>query len=285
MSWNDVNDPADPLEPEGFDPELIERLLPAPERRPVMCWRCERTDIPVDGRCPHCVARLTDDEPETSRSSRARAGSSSRLPFVLFVYTLFLLTSVIWGWVILFDRGRMTLDQILEGTVVVGLVDTVLVLAALAMVGRLPLPARPGGTQVMAWMVGLPALGLLLCANVAYSTALRDYIKPPGFLTPPSQQITLFTVAVMCLQPAIVEELFFRYLALGVLTRTTGIATAVWVSAVMFAMAHIYNPLGLPYLFVAGVVFGIARVYGGLLLPMVLHFMHNLAVMWFEVMK
>jgi membrane protease YdiL (CAAX protease family) len=53
----------------------------------------------------------------------------------------------------------------------------------------------------------------------------------------------------------------------------------------MFAMAHIYNPLGLPYLFLAGVVFGLARVYGGLLLPMILHFLHNLAVMAFEVMR
>jgi membrane protease YdiL (CAAX protease family) len=200
-------------------------------------------------------------------------------------YALFLLTSVIWGWVILADRGKMTNDQILQGTLIVELIDTVLVLIALAMMGRLALGERAGASRLGVWVAGLPVLGLLLGLNVAYGIALREYIKPPAFLMPPAPELTLLTVAIMCFQPAVVEELFFRYMAIGVLARGTSTPTAVWVSSVMFAMAHIYNPLGLPYLFIAGVVFGIARVYGGLLLPMVLHFLHNYAVIAFEVMK
>ena len=50
------------------------------------------------------------------------------------------------------------------------------------------------------------------------------------------------------------------------------------VTSVMFAVAHLHNPLGMPYLFIAGVVFGYARVYGGLPLSMLMHFLHNLAV-------
>jgi membrane protease YdiL (CAAX protease family) len=114
---------------------------------------------------------------------------------------------------------------------------------------------------------------------------LREILKPPGFLVPETTRITLFTVVLTCVQPAIVEELFFRYLALGALSRATTMTTAVWVSAVMFAMAHIYNPLGLPYLFLAGVVFALARLYGGLLLPMILHLLHNFAVMAIEVAR
>jgi len=207
------------------------------------------------------------------------------LTFVLFIYTLFLLTSVVWAWVIIAGRDRMTHDELQRGTIVLELIDTTLVLIALAVTGRFPLAARSGGTRIAAWTLGLPVLGLLLGLNVAYGLAIREYIKPPEFLVPPAPELTLLTVAIVCIQPAIVEELLCRYLALGVLARAANATTAVWVSAVMFAMAHIYNPLGLPYLFVAGVVFGFARVYGGLLLPMVLHFLHNFAVIGLGVMR
>lgn len=283
MAWNDTNDSTDPLEPDWLNNEPV-GPLPA-SSSPVTCWRCGRTEIPFRGRCPHCAARVTNDEPDDAPTPGAERRAATPLGFVLFVYGLFLLTSVIWGWVIFAERDRMTKDEVLNGTLVVELIDIVLVLAALARAGRFSLPERSGQTRVAAWLFGLPALGLLLLLNVAYGIAIRNYIKPPEFLIPPAPEVTLFAVALICLQPAIIEELFFRYLALGVLARATGTITAVWVSAVMFAMAHIYNPLGLPYLFIAGVVFGIARVYGGLFLPMVLHFLHNFAVISLEVMR
>ena len=37
----------------------------------------------------------------------------------------------------------------------------------------------------------------------------------------------------------IIEELFFRYLALGTLRRYLGVHGAVWVSAVMFGVGHV----------------------------------------------
>ena len=283
MALDDIDEPADPLEPDWLNGAPEGPLPESPA--PVVCWRCGRTEVPLDGRCPHCAARVVDELPSIEGATSAPSRNPTPLPFVLFVYTLFLLTSVIWGWVILADRGRMTNDEVLQGTLVVEVIDTVLVLAALAVAGRFPFPERSARARMIAWLVGVPALALLLGLNLAYGIAIREYVKPPDFLMPPAPPITLFTVAIICLQPAIVEELFFRYLALGVLTRATCTATAIWISAVMFAMAHIYNPLGLPYLFVAGVVFGIARVYGGLLLPMVMHFFHNLAVIAFEVMK
>ncbi len=87
----------------------------------------------------------------------------------------------------------------------------------------------------------------------------------------------------VCVQPALMEELFFRYLALGVLRSSVGVHTAVLVTSVMFAMAHIGAPLGLPVLFVLGIGLGYARVAsGGMLLPMAMHFLHNAAVMAIE---
>jgi membrane protease YdiL (CAAX protease family) len=213
------------------------------------------------------------------------AARSSRLPFVLLMFGFFLSTSVIWAWVMLADRDRMTRDEFDTGTVIVEGIDTLLVLLAMAGAGRMGLAPVTMQTRIVTWTVAGPAFALLIVLNLLYGLMLREFLKPPDFLIPDKTRLTLFTVALICLQPAIVEELFFRYLALGALSRATTMTTAVWVSAVMFAMAHIYNPLGLPYLFLAGVVFGLARVYGGLLLPMILHFLHNLAVLAIEVAR
>ena len=83
----------------------------------------------------------------------------------------------------------------------------------------------------------------------------------------------------ICVQPALIEELFFRYLAFGSLRAVMGGHAVVWVTAVMFASAHIGVVLSLPVLFVLGLLLGYARLAsGGMLLPVVLHFLHNLCV-------
>ena len=54
----------------------------------------------------------------------------------------------------------------------------------------------------------------------------------------------------------------------------------VWITAVMFAAAHVGVPLSMPVLFVLGVLLGYARLASGsIYLPMVLHFLHNAVVM------
>jgi membrane protease YdiL (CAAX protease family) len=293
MSSSDLTNP--PRDPHDTDPLWDEsvpadwrgggsdELAPALSPR-VKCWRCGRDETPVARRCPLCSARLTEDEPP-SQSAGLGAPRSSQLLFILLMYGFFLATSVIWGWVILAERDQMTRDDLNTGTALIEGIDTLLVIIAMAGVGRMGLAAVTTRTRIVAWTVAGPALALLIGLNLLYGLVLREFLKPPGFLVPETTQITLFTVALTCVQPAMVEELFFRYLALGVLSRATTMTTAVWVSSVMFAIAHIYNPLGLPYLFLAGVLFGLARVYGGLLLPMTLHFLHNFAVMAIEVAR
>jgi membrane protease YdiL (CAAX protease family) len=154
------------------------------------------------------------------------------------------------------------------------------VIAALVCVGRSPLPPVPVGQRVAAWMAGVPVLIALLGIGHLYTTIIRSIVGPA--FQPPAVEITFLTVLLVCVQPAVIEELFFRYVAFGAVHRATGLHTTVWVTAVMFAAAHIYNPLGMPYLFLAGVVLGYARVWGGLALPVILHFLHNLAVLAIE---
>ncbi|MDB5311235.1 MAG: amino terminal protease self-immunity [Gemmataceae bacterium] len=262
---------------DALDPPA-EQPIDVPEPA-VACWRCDRVGPPVAGWCRWCRARLTENpaarEPTLSRPSPP-------LGTVLVVYALMLGTSIVWAWMLLAGGARMAEDDVILGTAVLEVVDTVLVAVALGLIGRRACAADPpAGRPLFAWVIAGPVLFVLVCLGVLYTAGLREVARPggePGWPT----GLTAGAVLLICVQPAVVEELFFRYAAFGILARTTTAHAAVGVTAVMFAMAHIYNPLGLPYLFLCGVVFGYARVYGGLALPIVLHFLHNLAVVAIE---
>ena len=84
---------------------------------------------------------------------------------------------------------------------------------------------------------------------------------------------------VVCIQPAIVEELFFRSLAFRALLPYLSAGGTVLVTSVSFGLAHIHAPLSVPMLTLLGVVFGgAALMTGRLWLLMLLHFCHNLAI-------
>ncbi|MBA4062746.1 MAG: hypothetical protein C0501_03395 [Isosphaera sp.] len=272
-----------PANPRGWD----EPAAPAPPPpAAVSCWRCGRSAPPVRGRCPACRARLTEeddreDHPYRPRPPRRPAADEGTVLTLVVVYAVMLFVSVVWGWVSQFGGAGMTEDDFLLGTAVVEAVDAVLVLVALAVVGRSPLPAVSAGGRAWAWAAGVPALAGLLLAGHLYLAVIREIVRPIGG-DPPDVPLTAVAVLLMCLQPAVVEELFFRYVAFGALFRSTGLHATVWVSAVMFAGAHLYNPIGMPYLLLAGVVLGYARVWGGLALPMVMHFAHNFVVVFVE---
>lgn len=84
-----------------------------------------------------------------------------------------------------------------------------------------------------------------------------------------------WVVLVICVQPAIFEELAFRGIVQSALLGVLGARHAIIVSAMMFAILHL-SPAGLPHLVVIGLALGWLRVKTGSLLPgMALHFVHN----------
>jgi uncharacterized protein len=255
----------------------------------IVCWRCERVEQPVAGKCPACKAQVTDIQPSTKADNHTQTVNnghgSTDLTFVLGVYSILLLTSMMWGWVLFAQDGHLTNDDVRVGTIALEIFDTFLVLICLSNVGSCSGLKLHLTTRVITWLLAVPTLFMLIGLGSLYCAILRDFINANGFLDTSDTELTTLTVLYICVQPAIVEELFFRYVAFGVLSRITGLRTTIWVTSVMFAMAHIYNPLGMPYLFVAGLVFGLARLRGGIALSMIMHFLHNLTVIGLEAAR
>ena len=171
--------------------------------------------------------------------------------------------------------------------VAVEVVDAAIVLVGLAWARRPP-PLPPIGRRrrLAAWVAAAPILAAILLVNFAYMRLLKDVIRHPRLQDRPLPEdpaMIPWVVATVCIQPAIVEELFFRYRALGHLRPALGTPGAVLMSGVMFGVAHIFNPLGMPYLIAFGIVIGYVRVVGrSLAIPMLIHLAHNAAVLRFE---
>ena len=258
------------------EPEATEALEPA------ACWRCGKLADATAETCQYCLARLKRAIADRRPPVPADAGMHPFLKVVI-AYSAMMVLSLIWGWIIQFG-GQPEQDGHLAGTALFEGLDTLLVLITAVAVGRLRVPKPRPAVRVAAWLAAPFALGFVLLVNVAYRWALTEYLRA-GWLhnVLEEPEWSAVTVLLMAVQPALIEEWFFRHLALGAVRTVTGTHAAMWVSAVMFAVAHVYNPLGLPWLLVCGVVLGYARVTsGGLALPVLMHFAHNALILWFQ---
>ena len=168
-------------------------------------------------------------------------------------------------------------------TVVRGI--AVLVLAAMVAINTAEIVYRFTFTHGLNWVQELSIILAMPLYFLAYALIAKDreYIRIEWLKLPDPTGLTAMSIATTCVQPAFVEEFFFRYLILGVLRRHCGVHGAVHVSAAMFAICHVHVLLSMPYLFAVGVFFGYARVASrSMVLPVSLHFLHNLIVTWWE---
>ena len=139
---------------------------------------------------------------------------------------------------------------------------------------RLPLLSRPSGRGVWDAMPLLP-LFLVAVTACAYLTGLAMDglgIKAEGGAG--AGLGFLPDLFLNCFVPALLEELFFRGLLLSLLWQRLG-RSAIWLSAVLFALAHgsLYQ---LPYAFVGGVFLSLAAVVSGsVFVPFLFHFLNN----------
>lgn len=175
-------------------------------------------------------------------------------------------------------------DRLVNEMLVFEGLDTAIVVLGVLIAGR-PLARAAAGNRLATWALAVPGFVLLLGVNLGYHTLLKSLLSPyqdPN--APPIIDIGLtdgvWAILIVCVQPAVVEELFFRYLLFGHLRPHLGTHGAVWLSAVIFGMAHLGNVPGCPVLILLGAGLGYARAFsGGLALPILLHFLHNFAVL------
>ncbi len=284
----------DPLFPAPGSCPAPDADLGVPVASLIECWRCGKYFPASQEQCPYCLARVRSQAPLIVRATvkQPAAGLPPLVKVVVF-FGIILGISLTLGLVQRFGLSRQApprqqVENYWIGMILAELVDTLLVGIALAWIGRpRPLRTRSATARVLAWIYGGPVLLILFLLNVGYHRLLQGFLHAPQLADPilATKGLSIGVWLAYCVQPALVEETFFRYLALGCLRETVGTHGAVWLSAVMFGMAHVYNPLGIPYLILVGAALGYLRVASrGLALPMMLHFGHNAAVLLMETL-
>jgi membrane protease YdiL (CAAX protease family) len=266
------------------DEQLAALLIVEEPLEESTCWRCGLGVPTAASNCPHCAAVLS---PAASARTERRIAAEDTVKALIVSFVILLLSGLFHGGVLGFIVGdRDTLDaqlrrQVLYEMLAIEIFDTIIVAAVILKYGyRQAGDTHLTSRRTVAWIMALPALGGLLALNVAYHWALRTYLNQVPLDDELTATIDALLIAVYCIQPAIVEEFYFRGFALGTLKSISSTAVAIWISAIMFALAHLAVPLSLPYLAVFGLVMGVFRVYSGTIwVPIILHFSHNLAVM------
>lgn len=245
--------------------------METPFTPPAFCPDCGVAWDPSWRECVPCAERRSRCVPDTGDADKRALRSALGLYFVL-------LASMGLAFLWRGDAGRAELA--------VTIVDSVIVLLWVAFGSRETLASltRWAGWQwcLLAATLSLVTFGLsivlvggltawLSLERVSYSACFLDDGFGWGMI-----------VLVICVQPAIIEELAFRGVIQGALGRILSPRDAIVVTALLFMTLHL-TLLSFPFLFVMGLVLGVLRARLGSLYPgMVLHFCHNGIVLLLE---
>ena len=265
---NPADNPTPPDSP--HPPEQASHPASEPETTP--CWRCGKPGSAGRLSCAWCQASLVSRA--TAQADLAGAPIAAFFPKLMAGFGLFIAISA----------GNIMIDSACRDATIRLACDT----AAMALVGavttwlclvRPPIAGFPvPGLAWLAWVAAVPILAACIQANFMF----HDYLKKiltvdaeDGLDLKPWQAAWLFIL--LTIFPAIIEEVFFRHLVLDTFRREFhSWATGVWVSSIMFGMAHIGQPFALPYLIGVGFILALLRTASGtLLLPMLVHAFHN----------
>lgn len=252
-----------------------------------LCWRCSKSTSLEMTRCPFCDARLIEEEHHAEHHERKKSTSNGLLAIVGH-YSLALLILLIAGWSISFGvhiAGENDEARFRRVLPILVTCDVLFLLLAVGSYFHLRKQAeQPLGTNKgTAWILALPLLAAVIAINFGYHWWLKQVLKLEDMDYPFwNSDLWPWTVLLICIQPAIAEELFFRQVVFGVFRKHMSFHGAVWVSALVFALAHLGGILSIPTLMLAGALFAYMRAAtGSLILPMLLHFLHNLIVVMF----
>lgn len=257
------------------------------ESIPVTCWRCGKSYDGALDNCPACLAanrEMTPKVPELESNAKPQSPAIVRVVWMFVAMAIVSITAAFSAAVTLDRNGpkEAVASQLLGWAFVVEFFDTLIVLYALSSIQTAPIAKPSLNQRRVSWILALPIFLVVLAINVAYHSVLREILNVQVDDNPLFATVGLFPLqlVVICLQPAIVEELFFRRVAMGAVLEMMSPRWAVFITALLFALAHLGQPLSLPILGLIGIALGYLRLASGTLwLPMLFHFLHNLAIL------
>jgi len=241
------------------------------------CGACGEPWQPDWTECPICAARRQRAVPPDTFMVEKRAIVSS-----IALYMALLAVSLITISYFLISKAQYSLTAEFVEVSAMVLIVTFWCLFGLS---RLREPLRIVPPVKWFGIAALCAVPTFLIAHVTVS-ALERFIAEPAhqYMDPYRSAGFGFGLAVLmvCVQPAVFEELAFRGFIQGSLLHVLSAREAILVSAGMFAILHLSIP-SIPHLFLIGAVLGWLRVRTGSLYPgMIMHFTHNFLVIAVE---
>jgi membrane protease YdiL (CAAX protease family) len=141
---------------------------------------------------------------------------------------------------------------------------------------------KTSGIFTQAFLAGLVVLVALLVVNYLYHFVLIDALFDSIEIESEAYHEIFPTFAglviFVCVIPGVMEEVAFRGLIQHWFHAAVAPRTAIVVASAMFSAAH-FSILSAPYLFAVGLLLGWLRWKTGSLYPsMIVHFLHNFAV-------
>lgn len=250
------------------------------------CWRCQKEFEASELRCPFCSAKNRSLGEIDGALEKTSSLGAPAIVKTVWAFIALAVTSVFLSFVSSFEQPGViqgTVEWAQQLLIWIGateVVGTIIVLISLSLITLNVEWPESNGTWTV-WVAAIPLLATAIGLNLGFHFVLRNVLQIPveDVLLFQFPELLPWCILLICVQPAIVEELFFRQIALGASLEVMSVKSAVMISSLLFAMAHLGNPLSMPYLAVLGAMLAWLRLKsGGLLLPMIFHFAHNLIV-------
>jgi membrane protease YdiL (CAAX protease family) len=223
---------------------------------------------------------------------RRRRSRERDWPLQVFIasFTALLITGIVHAATLnvrFGDELELSPTQISEAwrqVVTVEIVDSLIVVAAfIAVRGEPRRTVDESHHRLLATAAAAPLLLVMLGINYLYHAGLRSIVQLPEIEDQLMDERSWLAFFAVCVQPAIVEEAYCRGLAIGVLREFVGRHATVWIAAVAFGLMHVSAAISIPYLIVVGGFLGYLRLAtGSVWPPIVIHFLHNLAIQTYE---
>jgi uncharacterized protein len=260
----------------------------------VDCWRCRKSISEAASVCPYCDAKSLNPQNVSATLVENSSTHHQALIHALLWFAAMLAISVVHGVFVhvrvLFGgpNNGLTDGELLVLTTVVSLFGLALTIGAASHVKVPTVPLEPStSVRLLAWPIGGLVLAGLLGLNIGYHWVLIQMLDVPQVHVQfESTAQWIWWGILITILPAVTEEFFFRFIMFDCLRNVVNRETAVWLSALIFGMAHIGQPFSIPVLIIIGVALAYLRLLsGGLALPMIIHCLHNAVVGYLEYIQ